>query len=132
MAPSKPARLRLVAVWYQLGALMLLVVGIASLLPMPDTGVNDKLSHTLVYIVLAAWFGLLADNRVALLWTGAGLFAYGILIEMLQWMTSFRFAEAADVAANLAGIVIGLLVYFTPLRRILAAIDRLLARIFLG
>ena len=128
---SKPARLRLLAVWYRLGALMLLVVGVASLLPAPDIGVNDKLSHSLVYIVLAAWFGLLADSRIALLWTGAGLLAYGILIEMLQWMTSFRFAEAADVLANLIGIAIGLLVYFTPLRRVLAAVDRLLARIFL-
>ena len=128
---SPPARLRLLAVWYQLGALMLLVVGAASLLPAPDIGVNDKLSHSLVYLVLAAWFGLLADSRIALLWTGAGLLAYGILIEMLQWMTSFRFAEAEDVLANLIGIAIGLLVYFTPLRRVLAAVDRLLARIFL-
>ena len=129
--PAKPARLRLLAVWYQLGGLMLLVVGAASLLPVPDTGVDDKLSHFLVYFVLAAWFALLADSRIGLLWTGAGLFAYGILIELLQWMTAFRFAEPGDVVANLVGIVPGLLIYFTPLRRILVTVDRLLARFFL-
>ena len=130
-AASKPARLRLLGVWYQLGALMLLVVGALSLLPAPEVAVNDKLGHLFVYIVLAAWFGLLADSRIALLWTGLGLVAFGLMIEALQWMTSFRFAEWGDVLANLAGISIGLLAYFTPLRRILAFVDALLARIFL-
>lgn len=130
-ASSQPARLRLLGVWYRLGGLMLLVVGAASLLPAPDVGVDDKTGHVLVYVVLAAWFGLLADSRIALLCTGLGLFAYGILLELLQWMTTYRFAEWGDVLANLVGIAIGLLVYFTPLRRILAAVDALLARVFL-
>lgn len=130
-AASKPVRLRLIGVWYQLGALMLLVVGAASLLPTPQVAVNDKLGHLFVYGILAAWFGLLCDRRVALLWTGLGLLAYGILIELLQSMTSFRFAEWGDVLANLIGISIGLLAYFTPLRRVLATVDALLARIFL-
>jgi VanZ family protein len=121
----------LLGIWYQLGALMLLVVGALSLLPAPEIAVNDKLGHLFVYLVLAAWFGLLAESRIALLWTGLGLLAYGILIELLQSMTSFRFAEWGDVLANLIGIAIGLLVFFTPLRRVLAAIDGLLARIFL-
>ena len=121
----------MLGVWYQIGALMLLVVGAASLLPVPEVGVDDKLGHLFVYLVLAAWFGLLVDSRIALIWTGLGLVAYGILIELLQWMTSFRFAEWGDVLANLIGIAIGLLAYFTPLRRILAVVDGLLARIFL-
>ena len=38
-------------------------------MPMPSTGVNDKLSHLVTYFTLAGWFGLLAGNRVALAWT---------------------------------------------------------------
>ena len=39
--------------------------------------------------------------------------AYGIIIELLQWMTKTRGAELADVFANMVGTGLGLLVFLT-------------------
>lgn len=128
IARDKP---RLLVVWYGFGALLLLVVAALSLLPMPDTGVNDKLSHLATYIFLSGWFGLLAGNRSALAWTFVGIVAYGGLIELLQGMTSYRDAEWADLLADALGAAVGIGLYFTPLRRLLLLVDRGLAAIFL-
>ncbi len=121
---------RLAVLWYGLGALLLLAVAVLSLMPMPSTGVNDKLSHLVTYFVLAGWFGLLARNRSALAWTLAALIAYGGLIELLQAMTAYRQAEWADMLANSLGAAAGIWLYFTPLRRLLMFIDRGLAEVF--
>lgn len=122
-------RLKLIRAWYLLGLLMLLIVGALSLMPAPEVGVNDKLGHVITYFVLGAWFGLLAPNRLVLSWTVVGLLGYGILLELLQGITSYRFAEWADVVANGGGILMGSLIYFTPMTRLLALVDRRLARI---
>jgi len=122
--------LHLIRLWYLLGAMMLLVVGALSLIPMPDVGVGDKLSHLVTYVFLGGWFGLLAANRRVLCWTVVGLMAYGILLELLQGMTTYRYAEWGDVLANGSGILIGVVVYFTPLARLLGYVDRKLSLIF--
>ena len=128
-ANDKRAVLRLVVLWYGLGAILLLAVAALSLMPMPSTGVNDKLSHLVTYFALAGWFGLLAGNRLALVWTLAGVIAYGGLIELLQAMTAYRQAEWADMLANSMGAAIGIWLYFTPLRRLLLFVDRGLAQV---
>lgn len=128
-AESKaPQGLRLARFWYLVAALLLLAVAVASLLPPPpNLGVGDKLSHLLTYFVLGAWFALLAENRRLLALSVAGLMGYGMLLELLQAMTPYRYAEWADVIANGAGIGAGSVVFFTPLRRWFGAVDRRLA-----
>ena len=108
---------------------MLLMVGIVSLIPAPDVGVSDKLSHLVTYFILAVWFSLLAANRAILGWTVIGLIAYGILLELLQGMTVYRYAEWGDVLANASGTMAGILLYFSPLPRLLNYVDSKLARI---
>ena len=119
--------LKLIKIWYLLGGLMLLMVGTVSLMPVPDVGVNDKFSHLLTYFFLGGWFGLLAVNRATLVWTFVGLVAYGILLELLQGMTAYRYAEWGDVLANASGTMAGILLYFSPLRRLLSYVDNKLA-----
>lgn len=121
--PVNSHRLKLIKIWYLLGALMLLIVGTVSLIPVPDVGVNDKVSHLATYLFLAGWFSLLAVNRTALVWTILGLLAYGMLLEVLQGMTAHRYAEWGDVLANASGIVAGVLFYFSPLPRLLQYVD---------
>ena len=123
---SQPA-LKLVKLWYLLGGLMLLAVGFASLMPVPDVGVSDKFSHLVTYFLLAGWFSLIAANRVSLGWTIIGLIAYGILLELLQGMTAYRYAEWGDVLANASGTMAGILLYFSPLPRLLNYVDSKLA-----
>jgi len=102
---------------------MLVAVAVVSLMPAPDVGVNDKLSHLLAYFLLAGWFGLLARSRMVLGWTVVALIAYGMIIELLQAQTGHRFAEWGDVVANSAGRLAGAALYFTPLRRLLRFVD---------
>jgi VanZ family protein len=121
--------LRLIKLWYLVGGLLLIAVGAISLLPVPDVGVSDKLSHVITYLLLASWFSLLAANRKVLGWTIAGLILYGMLIELLQGMTGYRYPEWGDVLANGIGVLAGALIYFTPLTRVLQFVDRRLALI---
>jgi len=118
-------RLTLNGLWYACGAAMLLAVAVVSLLPAPAiaTGVNDKLSHLLVYTLLSGWFCLLARGRAAFAGSIAGLIAYGMMIEWLQGMTGYRYAEWGDVIANSAGCLLGALGYLRPLRRSFARFD---------
>jgi glycopeptide antibiotics resistance protein len=55
--------------------------------------------------------------------------AFGILLELLQGMTTYRYAEWGDVLANVSGILIGITVYLTPLTRVLGFVDRRLSLI---
>jgi VanZ family protein len=106
---------------------MLFAVAFVSLMPAPDLGVGDKLSHLLTYTLLSGWFCLLARHRVALACSIGGLIAYGMMIEWLQGLTGYRYAEWGDVIANGAGCLLGALGYLSPLRRAFAGIDEKLA-----
>ena len=121
------AGLRLLKLWYLLGVLMMLFVAAVSLMPVTGVGASDKLLHIVTYFVLGGWFGLLAPSRMALIWSAIGLMLFGILLELLQGLTGYRYAEWGDVLANGSGILAGVLLYFTPLVRILAFIDQKLA-----
>ncbi len=132
MSSQSRSGLRLLWLWYLLGALMLLLVAVVSLMPAPEVGVSDKLSHLLTYFILGAWFALLAANRWGLLWTLLGLIGYGMLIEWLQSMTGYRYAEWGDVLANGAGTVAGSVLHFTPLRTLFRYIDNRIAGLWRG
>lgn len=111
---------------------MLIAVAVLSLVPLPAIGVNDKFSHLITYTLLSAWFALLVVRRRSLLWVIAVLISYGALLEGLQGLTDYRFPEFADLVANSLGVFVGVLLYFTPLYRLLRYLDRRLAAIFQG
>jgi len=121
------ATLRLAFFWYMAGAAMLMVVAITSLAPVPDIGVSDKFAHFVTYAMLSGWFSLLVIRRASLGWVVVGLIAYGIAIEGLQGMTDYRLPEWGDVVANSTGVLLGTLVFFTPLYRLMRALDLALA-----
>ena len=124
--------LRLALAWYALAALMLLAVAVLSLIPAPDTGVSDKFLHLLTYFLLGGWFAVIARDRRVLAWSLLGLVVYGMLIELLQAQTGYRYAEWGDVLANACGSAVGCLLHFTPLRRLMRFIDRQLASLLTG
>lgn len=69
----------------------------------------DKWLHAMTFLVLAVWFA--GQYRVSAYWRiAAGLLAFGFLIELCQLMVSYRTADWLDIAANTAGIIIGLAV----------------------
>lgn len=69
----------------------------------------DKWLHGVIFAVLAIWFA--GQYRPRSYWRiGAGLTAFGLLIEACQRLVTYRSAELYDVAADSAGIIIGLAV----------------------
>ncbi len=107
-------RLRHPRLWFGLGYLALAIIAFVSLTPMPNVGVSDKLLHFSTYAALAAGYATLLRNWRQLLLVAVGLMAYGVLIEFLQGMTSYRTYDVHDMLANSLGVLIGSIVWLTP------------------
>jgi VanZ family protein len=105
--------------WRIANIVLLVLVLIAALMPLawmwPDSraftswfGTVDKWIHGLTFMMLAVWFAGQYDRpaywRIAL-----GLAAFGVLIEACQGAMGYRTPDAFDVAADVGGIVAGLL-----------------------
>ncbi len=107
------------AFWHSLSLAMLLVVLIGALSPAiwlgnkPD-GLSfiknaDKWVHGITFFALALWFAGLVERRRYWL-MGAYLIAFGALLEYFQLYVRYRTADQFDIAANTAGIIVGLTV----------------------
>jgi VanZ family protein len=101
--PVRPLRL-----WRFAFAACLVTVLVLALLPtnqpLPTTG-WDKTDHILAFAVLTL-LGFHCGYRTRL---AIGLLSYGIGIELLQGLTSYRYAEWRDVVADAMGIAVAFL-----------------------
>jgi hypothetical protein len=67
----------------------------------------DKWLHGITFILLAIWFA--GQYKPASYWRiVVGLVLFGLFIEGCQRLVTYRSAEWFDVAADLAGIILGL------------------------
>ncbi|MFT5549546.1 MAG: VanZ family protein [Candidatus Azotimanducaceae bacterium] len=124
MNKGTPFELHLRPLWFGLAYTLLLVVAVLSLAPTtPNVGDSDKLGHFLAYAVLSIAFSIIIRQRLSLWWVLFGLIAFGILMEYLQGLTGYRYADPEDALANSIGVVFGLLFHFSPLRRVLLKVD---------
>jgi len=104
--------------WFGIAFAMLGVVAYFSLIPNPPgADINDKLLHFSAYTGLSAGFSTLVHSHRQLSGVAVGLIGFGILIEILQGLTGYRFMEALDVLANSVGVLCGLLIRLTPFPR---------------
>jgi len=90
----------------------MLVIGVVvgSLLPgtlVDIVSINDKLRHASAYLMLMMWFAGLYRRALHPL-VGAVLTALGVGVEFLQGLTATRHLDVYDMAANCAGILVGL------------------------
>ena len=133
MIKDAPFELHLRSLWFSLAYVQLLVVAVLSLTPaVPNVGGSDKLGHFLAYAVLSIAFSLIIRQRKSLWRILFGLIAFGILMEYLQGLTGYRYADPEDALANSIGVVFGLLFHFSPLRRVLLKLDAYLHRLRLN
>ena len=95
--------------WLVAGLVLLVIGLVAALEPVPTTVAvtfNDKFIHTTGFLVFMVWFcGIFEARRAPVL--AIALSSYGILIELLQSLTPTRQAEALDVVADVAGVLLG-------------------------
>ncbi len=84
---------------------LLITVLLLSLLPVeqPNFSPNDKINHILAYVGLTT-AGFLAYRK--LLMVAVMIFLFGVLIELLQGLTGYRFLSLYDIFANTSGIVL--------------------------
>jgi len=96
--------------WLALAWFLVLLVILSSLAPAgPDVRwmLNDKVAHAAAYAAMAFWFsGVYRKSRYG--WILAGLLALGLLLELVQGRLSYRTFDMLDMAANAAGVVLGL------------------------
>jgi len=112
--------LRRVGLWRVLSVVILVVVLAAALSPafwFFDTKHSalswfqnaDKWLHAFTFITLSVWFAGLYEKRAWWL-IAVGLTLFGFVVEFCQLQVSYRTADWIDIAANTAGILVGLAV----------------------
>ena len=111
--------LRHPGLWQLLGWLMVIFVIAASLVPSSVVeavlgGLSDKLEHAAAYGGLMIWFGGMFRRRLQP-WIGLALVVLGGVIELLQGLTPTRTPDVTDLAADTAGVVLGLALSLTLL-----------------
>ena len=102
--------------WRLAGLVLLLVVLAATMMPtlwlwpLPRKILReDEWLHLLTFLFLAVWFAGQYSRRSY--WRlVVGLTAFGVLIELIQRMISYRSAEWMDLAADVGGIGIGIVI----------------------
>jgi len=112
--------LRNAGLWRALSVAILILVMVAALSPAFwfFDNLNDALSwfehtdkwlHGITFVALTIWFSGLFERRAW--WRIAiGLMLFGFVVEFLQLQLSYRMADWLDIAANSAGIIVGLAV----------------------
>ena len=113
--------------WLGLWLAAIAAVIVLSLTPPPPMAVPhnfDKVEHLSSYALLACGAVLLFARRRAQLGAGIGLMAMGVGLEFAQaLLTQTRMADPADALANAMGVLVGLLMSFTPAARWLLRLD---------
>jgi hypothetical protein len=112
--------LRFAARWRVASIILLVLVLIGTLMPavwfwpdrrgFVDWFVHvDKWLHGITFVLLAVWFA--GQYRRKSYWRiGIGLLFFGVLIEACQRLVTYRSADWLDIAADAAGITVGLAV----------------------
>ena len=70
----------------------------------------DKIEHLIAYAVLTLIWLLALKNKVKISIIIICCIIYGVTIEFLQGLTSYRTFEFYDITANTLGILIALLI----------------------
>jgi len=109
-------------IWTALSIVLVAIVIYGSLAPggvKIVQGIGDKWQHGTTYFVLAAWFAGLAPRRTYP-WIVTGLLLLGLSLELMQYAMAEehmadRVADPRDMAANTAGIIVGMIAAYVGL-----------------
>lgn len=105
------------------------VIGL-SLMPAPpeldiDFDYLDKVEHSLSYFVLMGWFAQIYHAANIRLLFAVGLIVMGIGLEILQGLGGVRYFEYGDMVANSSGVLLGWLMGYFGIDRVLYRIEDL-------
>ena len=118
--------LRFPRAYLALGRALIIVILVLSLAPLPAPPLHveqgDKIGHALAYFALMGWYAQLFDTRRALFWRAAAFVVLGGAIELVQPYVN-RDAEWLDLGADALGVMLGLLLAFTPAAALLQRME---------
>jgi len=128
MIKNKNPELQYRPLWLTIGYILVALVLYLSLTSSPveidlDIDYQDKFFHAVAYFTLMFWFAQIYHEKF---WrnTYAVLFVLmGVGLEYLQSFDPERYYEFADMVANTAGVVLGLLLALTSAKNILLHIE---------
>jgi VanZ family protein len=88
---------------------------------------GDKVQHLAAYAVLCFWFVQLPRSGAGRWCNALALAGFGVTMEFVQLATGYRTFSLGDMAANTAGVALGLLLGPPHLPNVPDAIARRLA-----
>ncbi|NBQ40445.1 MAG: VanZ family protein [Alphaproteobacteria bacterium] len=100
-----------------------------SLTPAPiemPTEQGDKFGHAIAYAAIMSWFANVYGAPVRRVHFAIGFIALGICLEFVQAWTGYRSFEVPDMAADAAGVVVGLILAPPRIPNYLHGIEKLL------
>lgn len=117
-------------IWRSIGWIMLVGVLVLFLIPIPPSvetfSYEDKIYHALVFALLSLWYLQLYPKPGLII---VAFILFGLLVEWLQSFTPYRTADLGDFAADILGVFIGRMLYWTLLSTIVKRLDTELDRI---
>jgi len=115
--------------WLAGGWGLVALVAYLSLTPHPPQPFSfhmvDKVEHGLAFATLSWWFCQIYATMRTRVAVCAVLLGYGVLIEVLQGMTGYRYFEYADMLADGTGVLLGGWLARTALGRAFVWIERI-------
>lgn len=119
-------------VWLAIGWLLIALVVYLSLTPQPPEPMSfdnsDKLEHAFAYAVLSFWLCQIYPSARSRMRVMAGLVGLGVALEFVQGWTGYRSFDVLDMQADTVGVLLGWILVLTPLGRLMACIERRMAR----
>jgi hypothetical protein len=117
--------------WLALGYTQLVLIMVLAVMPLPVVVpaelLSDKVIHLLAFAFLMLWFASLFPRQQH--WrVFSALLLYGLIMEAVQSQVPRRYAEGADLVADLIGLLVGLLLVRTSLHRWPLWVERMLGK----
>jgi VanZ family protein len=125
-APPARTEYLYLGLWQVVGALLVLAVVVASLMPPPPIDLSegrDKGVHFLSYGTLMFWWSMLVRGHLSRAGLAVWFCVMGVVLEVLQGMTGYRSYDLEDMLANAIGVSIGWALGYTPLSRALSVLE---------
>ena len=103
------------------------VIGLSLTSTPPEIDVGfeylDKVEHTFAYLVLMGWFAQIYHAANIRLLFAVGLIVMGVGLEILQGLGGVRYFEYGDMVANSSGVLLGWLMGYFGIDRVLYRIE---------
>lgn len=113
--------------WLIIGWLMVVLIIYGSLAQISihiNLKQSDKLVHFGAYFILMAWFVQLYHLHYQRLLHAFGLIVLGILLEVVQGYSGYRYFEYADMMANSMGVISAYCLSWTSFSSMLFRFER--------